>query len=299
MQFGKVANPANIDFTLPPDHPNTRTIFNPIHKTGTTYYIGCAKWNKQDLKNFYPRGTKDELKYYSSQFNAIELNATFYKIYSQEQILKWKEKTSSNFKFYPKIIQDISHIHKLSELSYPITEIYTNNVRAFGSKLGCVFLQMHENYSPNEFETLKNYINMWPGKIPLAIELRHTDWFNTSISTELYQFYVKSNISNIITDTAGRRDLIHMSLTSPNVFIRFVGANHSTDYLRLDSWIDRLTIWHSQGLKSISFFIHQNTEIESVKLSSYFIKKLNERLKLNIKIPLTLEDIQSSQQTLF
>ena len=32
---------------------------------------------KTDLKGFYPKGTKDELKYYATQFNSIELNATF------------------------------------------------------------------------------------------------------------------------------------------------------------------------------------------------------------------------------
>jgi uncharacterized protein YecE (DUF72 family) len=42
--------------------------------------IGCAKWNRSDLKGFYPRGTKDELTYYSLKLNSVELNATFYSI---------------------------------------------------------------------------------------------------------------------------------------------------------------------------------------------------------------------------
>ena len=32
---------------------------------------------KQILKDFYPKGTKDELTYYATQFNSIEMNATF------------------------------------------------------------------------------------------------------------------------------------------------------------------------------------------------------------------------------
>ena len=85
----------------------------------------------------------------------------------------------------------------------------------------------------------------------------------------------------------------------PNIFIRFVGANHPSDYQRLDNWIDRLESWTSQGIQSVSFFIHQNIEIESVILSSYFIKKLNKRLNINLKFPKTLMDIQNQQQTLF
>ena len=43
----------------------------------------------------------------------------------------------------------------------------------------------------------------------------------------------KINISNVIVDTAGRRDLMHMRLTNPTAFVRYVGANHESDYTRL------------------------------------------------------------------
>ncbi len=80
MQFGKVADPGLIDFTLPKDAPETAKVLA-AHQNEADFevYIGCAKWNRSDLKGFYPRGTKDELTYYAQQFNSIELNATFYK----------------------------------------------------------------------------------------------------------------------------------------------------------------------------------------------------------------------------
>ena len=299
MQFGKVPNPETIDFTLPKDHIDTSTVFNNSFIGKTDFYIGCAKWNKQDLKGFYPKGTKDELKYYSTQFNSIELNATFYNLYPLEQFQKWHDKTPVDFKFYPKITKSISHDHQLDDGSYPITEIFLNKVIGLKEKLGTVFLQMHEEFSPQNFRKLKDFIETWPTQIPLAIELRHTDWYNTNVASQLYQLYQNKNISNIITDTAGRRDLLHMRLTNSKVFIRFVGSNHSSDYKRLDEWIDRIEHWSKKGIESISFFIHQNIEIESVLLSSYFIKNLNKRLGLNIKVPKTLSDIKGLQQTLF
>ena len=80
MIFGKVENPDLIDFSLPPDHSDTlKILLNSGRKGITNVSVGCAKWNRTDLKGFYPRGTKDELSYYSTQFNSIELNATFYK----------------------------------------------------------------------------------------------------------------------------------------------------------------------------------------------------------------------------
>jgi uncharacterized protein YecE (DUF72 family) len=95
----------------------------------------------------------------------------------------------------------------------------------------------------------------------------------------------KNNISNVIVDTAGRRDLLHMRLTNPTAFVRYVGANHPTDYTRLDDWIKRLKEWQEQGIKEIDFFIHQNIEKESPLLSAYFIKKLNKELGSHLKIP--------------
>ena len=71
MKFGRVDNPDSIDFTLPRDHPDTKQVLGlNMGKQDLDIFVGCAKWNKTDLKGFYPRGTKDALTYYSSQFNA-------------------------------------------------------------------------------------------------------------------------------------------------------------------------------------------------------------------------------------
>ena len=83
-------------------------------------FVGCAKWNKTDLKGFYPKGTKDELAYYAQQFNSIELNATFYSSPSKDQVKIWKDKTPENFKFFPKIPQSVvfsafTHLSSLGE----------------------------------------------------------------------------------------------------------------------------------------------------------------------------------------
>lgn len=96
-------------FQSPSDHPDTQqTLLKlPSHEP-LQVSVGCAKWNRAELKVFYPRGTKDELSYYSRQFNSIELNATHYGVPKKEQILIWKEKTPADFKFFPKIPQSIS-----------------------------------------------------------------------------------------------------------------------------------------------------------------------------------------------
>src|SRR5699024_5061279 len=116
MKFGQVSHPEKIDFTLPSTPLETIKLLekNKADDSPLEVYVGCAKWNRKDLKGFYPRGTKDELSYYSRQFNAIEMNSTFYNTPSKEQVIIWKEKTPLGFKFFPKIPQSISHYRRLT-----------------------------------------------------------------------------------------------------------------------------------------------------------------------------------------
>lgn len=286
MKFGRVENPQNIDFTLPPDHPETFRVLSRFKDDNIPeIYVGCAKWNRVDLKGFYPRGTKDELTYYASQFNSIELNATFYRIFPAEQFETWYNKTPDNFKFFPKLYQEISHWKRLQETA-DVVNNYLNNAANLKEKLGTLFLQMHNNFAPKDFDRVVNFIETWPKEMPLAVEFRHTDWYNDkSVAEDLYQLLETNNISNGIVDTAGRRDLMHMRLTNATAFVRYVGANHSSDYKRLDDWIKRIELWIKQGVKEIDFFIHQNIEKESPLLSAYFIKRLNSELGYKLNIP--------------
>lgn len=294
MKFGRVENPEIIDFTLPKDHLDTKRVLEKAKDdTVPEIYVGCAKWNRADLKGFYPRSTKDELIYYSSQFNAIELNATFYRIFPAEQFDKWFKKTPKGFKFFPKLNQEISHWKRLNDTK-DVVEHYLYNASNLKEKLGTVFLQMHSNFAPKDFNKVISFVENWPKHTPLAIEFRHTNWYNDeAISKDLYSLLEDNNISNIIVDTAGRRDLMHMRLTNATAFVRYVGANHPTDYSRLDDWVERLKTWKTQGVKEIDFFIHQNIEKESPLLSAYFIKKLNAELGCSLTVP-----NETQQQTL-
>lgn len=286
MKFGKVDDPGSIDFTLPPDHPDTKILLNSkATNAKPQLYVGCAKWNKQDLKNFYPRGTKDELGYYSRQFNSIELNATFYRLFPKDQFEKWYEKVPADFKFFPKVTQNISHLKRLINAPELLPE-YLDHTLLLKEKLGCIFLQMHNNFQPKNWDRVEQFVAAWPKEVPLAIEFRHTDWFNEEpVAQKLYHLLETNDIANVLVDTAGRRDIMHMRMTNSEAFIRFVGANHPTDYERLDDWVARLGVWIEEGISKIDFFIHQNVEKESPLLATHFIKKMNEKYDFDLHLP--------------
>lgn len=295
MKFGQVADPSQIDFTLPKDHPQTKFILGQNKKGLDNISIGCAKWNKTDLKGFYPKGTKDELTYYATQFNSIELNATFYGMPTAEQVQTWKEKTPKDFKFFPKITNTVSHFRRLLNITDVVTQ-FASAVLNFDEKLGMVFLQLHDNFKPKDYERLEKFVQDWPKEVPLAIELRNTEWFtDEEVFNTVCELFEMNNITNIIVDTAGRRDMLHMRLTTPNAFIRYVGANAESDYARLDDWLERLKVWKKEGLQNLYFFVHQNVEKASPLLSAYFIKNVNKEFGTDILIPA----MASEQPTLF
>lgn len=284
MKFGQVEDPSLIDFTLPKDDAKTKEILAKNKSGLKNISIGCAKWNKTDLKGFYPKGTKDELTYYATQFNSIELNATFYSLPSPEQVLTWKEKTPADFKFFPKITNTVSHFRRLINVDDVVTNFATSMLN-FGDQLGMVFLQLHDNFKPKDYDRVEKFVKSWPKEIPLAIELRSAEWFEKETFEKVTQLFEENSITNIIVDTAGRRDMLHMRLTTDSAFIRYVGANAESDYARLDDWLERIKIWKKEGLKNLYFFVHQNVEKASPLLSAYFIEKLNAEFGTDIVIP--------------
>jgi uncharacterized protein YecE (DUF72 family) len=294
MEFGKVTIPqlAEIDFSLPPDDAITTDVLNKAkNNEPLQVYVGCASWGQKVWKGtLFPLKTKDAdfLQEYVRHFNMIELNATHYRMHDTTTISKWKEKAAErpDFKFCPKFNQLISHIKRLKSAD-ELTTQFLESLLAFEEKLGPLFLQMSNNFIPNSFPELKAYLESLPRDLPLFTELRHQSWFSdTGNRNAAFELMHKLNIGAIITDTAGRRDVIHMTLPTPHAFIRFVGnALHPTDYIRIDAWVERIKQWRNKGLQSLYVGMHQSDERASPVLCDYLIERLNKELKMNIARP--------------
>lgn len=239
---------------------------------------------------------------YVKHFDCIELNATFYNVYGPDTISKWKAKADSNpdFKFCPKFSQSISHIRRLKNAE-DITTSYYEGVMAFGDKLGPMFLQLSDNYTPKSFPELKAYLEQLPKDVPVFVELRHKEWFAVPENSEkVFKLLHDLNIGAVITDATGRRDVVHMNLPTPHAFIRFVGnglvdGNFDSDKARLDEWVTRIKQWQQQGLRSVWFFMHQHDERYSPILADYVTDKLNKALDTQLLRPKFIE----AQSSLF
>ena len=104
---------------------------------------------RNDLKGFYPRGTKDELTYYSQQFNSIEMNSLFYNMPKADQVVKWKNRTPDGFRFFPKINQVISHTRRLENVE-DLTTAYCDAIAQM-----CIRDRNTTEHKPHNSQSLK------------------------------------------------------------------------------------------------------------------------------------------------
>jgi uncharacterized protein YecE (DUF72 family) len=289
MEFGRVeTNEINkVDFALPADGEQTKLTLKGKEVKDPRFLVGCAKWGRKEWVNLiYPPKTKEKdfLGEYVKHFNSIELNAVFYGIPKEDQILKWKEMADQrdDFLFCPKFSRAITHIKRLNNAQAE-TDLYLKAISQFGDKLGPCFLQLGDNFGPKNFSVLKQYLEALPRDLDLFVEVRHPDWFNNLADRKnLFSLLADLNIGAAITDASGRRDCVHMELTTPKAFIRFVGNGgkflETSDKKRVDEWVERLEDWLSRGLEEVYFFLHQHDESDTPIIADYTIEKFNKHL---------------------
>lgn len=291
MEFGRVtpAELKRVDFTLPPDPKQTTAVLAKGRKKAKQkVYVGCAKWGRKEwVGKIYPKGTKeaDFLEHYAKRFNCIELNAMFYSIHSDETIARWVSKAGKDFMFCPKFNNSITHIRRLKNAD-DVTTKFLHALTQFGDTLGPAFLQLSDNYSPAGFEVMEQYLKALPTDLEVFVEVRHKDWWLPENAEKLFTMLEKLKKGSVITDASGRRDCVHMRLSTPKAFIRFVGnGKHATDYTRIDDWVERINSWLKEGIEEVYFFMHQHEELHSPEMARYTIEQLNKKCKLDIPLP--------------
>lgn len=155
-------------------------------RTKKDYRIGCSGYYYPYWKNrFYPAGMqpKNWLEFYSTVFNTVELNGTFYRTPKLSDLKKYATVTHDDFKFSVKMSKYISHIVKLKESSTQITEFQNLIREGLGNKLNYFLFQLPPSFHYNE-ENLERILSQIPHKSENVIELRHISWWNSEVEKE-------------------------------------------------------------------------------------------------------------------
>ncbi len=291
MEFGKASNLDTVSFALPPGNAFNARVWTDVEPAARPQvYIGGPIWaNKDYVGKVYPTNAKDKdfLHHYTRQFNTIELNLTHYQIPTPGMIAKWKTEATPGFTYCPKFPQLISHDRQLiaTELQ---TEEFVNAVLQLEEFLGMSFLQLPPHFGPDKWPVLESYLKHLPDELNVAVEFRQPDWFSKAAlwSQTLERLHaLRRHV--VITDVAGRRDVLHMGLSSPVLTLRFIAnEGHPTDYSRTDAWIQRLKTWFEKGLQTAYLFIHGGADNDTApELILYWVRELNKHCGLSLREP--------------
>jgi uncharacterized protein YecE (DUF72 family) len=291
MKYGKLDQVDDIDFSLPQSHeqmlPGTAAVCD-IRMGGTMFNL--PNW----VGKVFPPKTKakDFLYHYSRQFNTIELNATHYRLPTTTTVAHWRDQSPEGFLFCPKFPQSISHYRRFKDCEQ-ITDEFLNAILVFENRLGTSFIQLPPHYGSDKFQALSAYLMKLPRDVSFAIEFRHPSWFEHSSQVqEMWHVLHECGISAVVSDTAGRRDALHMHITTPEVFVlRFGGNNlHPSDYTRLDAWVDLVAQWEQKGLKSFHLWMHQTDSILTPETCIYFAQQWKQKTGRDIAFPKLFSD---------
>lgn len=275
MDFGRLPSLEGVSFALPPLDPRSRSILaagaaidrgagqGAASSSPPAEWLraGAPAWARKDwLGRFYPRGAegRDLLRLYAKKLGAIELNASYYRVPTDDVLDAWAAEVPASFHFCPKLHQSITHRRALAE-SIPEARSFAERFLRLGPRLGPAFLQLPPWAGDDLLPGLDALLAALPEGFRVAVELRHPSWFRRgALVDRAFDVLARRGAGAVITDVAGRRDVCHASVTAPFVLVRFVGNSlHPTDLPRADAWLDRLVEWRARGLHHAYFFAHQ------------------------------------------
>ena len=277
MEFGKVDSLDGVEWALPPDPPLTEHVLGQLpDRDEARVYVGSTAWGQRGfVGTVYPRGTKPggQLAACGRQFNAIELNASFYRVPDRAQVLKWYAAVPDDFRFCPKVNKAISQASDLG-IATSRTLDFAKAIQHFEHKLGPCFIQLPGDFTTERWAALEAWLADWPPHLRLAVELRHESWFSTSTGADAFAAFAARGIGSVITDVAGRRDAAHMQITAPFAVVRWVGNVDETDHARLLAWAQRCVRWTREGLGEVYVFTHQPEELPSARSAAEFARAI-------------------------
>jgi len=145
---------------------------------GTSAFT-AAGWEKA----FYPPGMKpaEYLTYYTTKFQPVEIDSTFYASPAAATVTGWRNKTPEGFIIAAKVPQQITHEKCLLECDKEF-EIFVETMSILGSRLGPLLFQF-PFFNKDVFQSgvqilsrLKAFFKKLPKDKKFAVEIRNKVW---------------------------------------------------------------------------------------------------------------------------
>jgi uncharacterized protein YecE (DUF72 family) len=208
-------------------------------------YLGTQGWSYKDwVGTLYPPRTssRDYLSHYAQEFDAVELDTTFYGTPLPDRVQLWDRSTPADFQFTAKTPRSVTHDRRLIDAQADFEE-FLSVMSGLGPKLGAILIQLPPDFTTDERPALEEFVSKLPPDFRFAVEFRHRSW----LSDETYSFLRLHHVAWTMID------LVYMprqiESTADFTYVRWLGDRRRIQRVNetqidrtqdLDAWAEQL-----------------------------------------------------------
>jgi uncharacterized protein YecE (DUF72 family) len=168
----------------------------------------------------------DWLKFYSSVFDFVEIDSSFYRMPNIFIVKNWFKRTPENFRFTAKFPKVITHDKRLKDASKEL-EYFFQSMLPLKDKILALLIQLPPSLKIMEgIENLRQLIPELDSRFRYALEVRDRSWFQDLA----YNFFSDNNICMVWSQLA---ELMTPPIaTTDFLYLRFIGDRsiHEKDF---------------------------------------------------------------------
>jgi len=224
--------------------------------------------NKANFPVEFQQGSR--LNYYSSLFNTVEINSSFYKVPMARTFARWATEVTPDFRFSVKLWKGITHAKALAFDPKDIDN-FLRSADLLGDTKGSLLIQFPKSITEVHLQSLRTIMEKVSGW-PMAIEFRYPGWYNKEVYSLLDEF----GASVVLHDMPGSIPE-KLNKKAPFVFIRFHGetGNYRGTYTpeHLGQKADQIRSWLKAGKDVYAYF---NNTIGEAYANALSLKELVE-----------------------
>jgi uncharacterized protein YecE (DUF72 family) len=167
---------------------------------------------------FYPEGLPQKrwFELYSSEFDTVEINNSFYRLPSGDTFEKWRNQAPPGFCYAVKANRYITQAKKLLNCEEPL-ERMMSAVRRLGDHLGPILYQLPPSFGIN-LERLESFLGILPKDVTSVFEFRNRSWY----APETYALLDRYGASFCVHDMRGSAS--ERIAVGPIAYVRFHGG---------------------------------------------------------------------------
>ncbi len=185
-------------------------------------FIGTSGWSYYSFKGiFYPEELKsrDWLSFYARHFNAVEINATFYRLPRKSTFEKWYAETPEDFIFSVKASKVITHVKRLKDVKEELSN-FLDRVSVLKEKARVLLFQLPPSLKYDK-ALLEGFFPLLPGEYLNVIEVRHKSFH----CEEFFEICRKYNVCLCFSDCGKKYPYAWFEVqTAPFLYVRLHGS---------------------------------------------------------------------------